>query len=186
MNNYNTVKEYSYPRIKYILSKIDSPRTKAMVATQYALASRAGELIQYTHTNGTETKGLLKSNINFHKGVYICNIPNFKNLKQGFKKPYISPKEKFLYEPFKEWLDMCDEQVFPIRISRYRQLVDAVLPDGFSSHSLRHSRATHLAEVFGFNAYEIKAFLGHARLDTSAIYVARDLSRSANKLEGAL
>jgi len=40
--------------------------------------------------------------------------------------------------------------------------------------------------VFDFNAYEIKAFLGHARLDTSAIYVANDLSKSANKLERGL
>lgn len=182
----NRIKELSYPRIKHIISTTHNPRTKAMLATQYGLACRAGELVSYTHTDESESPGLLKFNIVRQKGVYVCNIPNFKNTKQIFKKPYISPKEEFLFEPFSEWLDVCGEQVFPLRISRYRQLVDAALPEGFSSHALRHSRATHLAEIFGFNAYQIQAFLGHARLDTSAIYVASDLSRSSKLLEAGL
>ena len=178
-------KELSYPRIKHIVATIPDLRTRAMVAVQYALAARAGELVRYVHKDG-ESSGLLKSNIVKQKGLYILPIPNFKNFKQPFKKPYISPKETFLFEPFKEWLDVCGEQVFDVRISRYRQLVSDALPEGFATHSLRHSRATHLAEVFGFNAFEIKAFLGHARLDTSAIYVTADLTRSRNKLEEAL
>lgn len=182
----NAVKELSYPRIKHIIASVPDLRVKAMVAVQYGLAARAGELVAYTHTNGSETPGLLKSNIVKQKGVYACAIPNFKNAKQLFKKPYISPKEEFLFEPFKEWVNASGEQVFPLRISRYRKLVDDVLPDGFSTHALRHSRATHLAEMFGFSAYQIQAFLGHARLDTSAIYVARDLSRSKNLLEAGL
>jgi len=182
----NRIKELSYPRIKYIIENIPDLRTRAMVAVQYALACRAGELVSYTHTDGSESPGLLKSNIVNQKGLYICSIPNFKNVKRLFKKPYISPKEKFLFEPFKKWLDVCGEQVFPLRISRYRQLVDAALPKGFSSHALRHSRATHLAEIFGFNAYQIQAFLGHARLTTSSVYVACDLSRSRKLLEDGL
>lgn len=182
----NTIKELSYPRIKHVIASTADPRTKAMIAIQYALAARAGELVRYTHTDGTETPGLLKANVVKQKGVYTCNIPNFKNSKRVFKKPYISPKETFLFEPFKEWVNNSGEQVFDIRISRYRKLVDDALPVGFSTHCLRHSRATHLAEVFGFNAYQIQAFLGHARLNTSAIYVASDLSRSRKLLEDGL
>ena len=186
MNRNRIEKSMSYPYIKQVINNIPDLRTRAMVATQYGLSARAGELVSYTHKDGVETPGLLKSNIVNQKGLYVCNIPNFKNKKRLFKKPYISPKETFLFEPFKAWLDVCDEQVFPVRISRYRQLVDAALPEGFSTHSLRHSRATHLAEIFGFNAYQIQAFLGHARLDTSAIYVASDLSRSSKLLEAGL
>ncbi len=179
-------KELSYPYIKEVIARTPKLRTRAMIAFQYGLASRAGELLKYTHTDGSESPGLLKSNILKQRGVYVCRVPNFKNVKQEFKKPYISPKETFLFEPFMDWLKVCGEQVFPVRISRYRSLVDGALPEGFSTHSLRHSRATHLAEVFGFNAYQIKAFLGHARLDTSAIYVASDLSRSSKLLEEGL
>lgn len=186
MGEMKQVKELSYPRIKYLIGEIVDPRTRAMVATQYALACRAGELVSYTHNDGSESPGLLKSNIIKQHGLYVCNVPNFKNVKLEFKKPFISPKEEFLFEPFKDWLDVCGEQVFPIRISRYRSLVAEALPKGFASHSLRHSRATHLAEIFGFSAYQIKAFLGHARLDTSAIYVASDITRSSKLLEAGL
>lgn len=179
-------KVLSYERIQEVIAGIFDMRVQAMVAVQYALGARAGELIQYRHKGGIETPGLLKSNIAERKGVWICSIPNFKNVKQQFKKPFITPKEEFVFKPFMEWLGLCGEQVFPLRISRYRQLVAEALPDGFASHSLRHSRATHLAEVFGFSAYEIKAFLGHARLDTSAIYVSQDLSRTADKMEAHL
>ena len=65
-------------------------------------------------------------------------------------------------------------------------MISEALPEGLASHCLRHSRASHLADVFKFNAYEIKAFLGHARLDTSAIYVSQDLSRSKDKIESQL
>jgi len=182
----NRIKELSYPRIKHIIATTPDPRTKAMIATQYGLAARAGELVSYTHTDDSESPGLLKANIVKQKGVYVCNIPNFKNVKKIFKKPYISPKEEFLFKPFKDWLKDCGDQVFPLRVSRYRKLVADALPEGFASHSLRHSRATHLAEIFGFNAYQIQAFLGHARLDTSAIYVAADLTRSSKLLEAGL
>ena len=186
MNRKGIAKDISYPYIKEVINNIPDLRTKAMVCVQYGLAARCGEIISYTHRDGVETPGLLKSNIVNQKGLYVCNIPNFKNSKRFFKKPYISPKETFLFEPFKAWLDVCDEQVFPLRISRYRTLVKNVLPEGLASHSLRHSRATHLAEIFGFNAYQIQAFLGHARLDTSAIYVAADMTRSRKLLEDGL
>jgi integrase len=179
-------KVISYEKIKEIVNSIASPRLSAMVAVQYGLAARAGELITYQHTSQKQTPGLLKSNITQVGGVWICPIPNFKNAKQEFKRPYISPKEDFIFRPFKFWFDQCDEQVFDLRVARWRELVKGVLPLGLASHSLRHSRATHLAEVFGFSAFEIKAFLGHARLDTSAIYVHQDLSKSAGKIEEAL
>jgi len=182
-------KVISYDRIKDIIENIPSLRTRAIVATQYALAARIGELIVYRHPSlGFETQGLLKQNIEYHEKskVFTCTIPNFKNKKQPFKKPFISVTEKFVFEPFARWYKQTGEQVFPLKFSRIRQLISEALPSGFSTHALRHSRATHLAEQFNFNAYEIKAFLGHARLDTSAIYVTQDLTRSANKLKEGL
>lgn len=179
-------KVISYEKIKEIVNGIADPRLRAMVAVQYGLAARAGELIAYKHTSLKQTPGLLKSNITQVGGVWICPIPNFKNKKQEFKRPYISPKEEFIFAPFNFWVGHCSEQVFDLHVSQWRGLVKSVLPQGLASHSLRHSRATHLAEIFGFSAFEIQAFLGHARLDTSAIYVHQDLSKSAGKIEEAL
>ncbi|KKM92765.1 hypothetical protein LCGC14_1215060 [marine sediment metagenome] len=176
-------KALSYGHIQDIINSISDLRLQAIIATQYSLAARAGELIQYQHENGITTQGLLKSNIEKRNGLLICTIPNFKNAKQPFKKPYITKAEPFLYNPFKKWLQVCQEQVFDIKIRRYHKLVSTILPEGYASHSLRHSRATHLAEQFKFNAYEIKQFLGHASLDTSSIYVQQDLSRTANKIK---
>lgn len=179
-------KVISYERIKEIIARIDEPRLRAMVAVQYALGARAGELIQYHHVDGRDTPGLLKSNITQVGGVWVCPIPNFKNSSREFKRPYISPKETFLFEPFKAWFDQSGEQLFELHIARWRQLVKSALPSGFASHSLRHSRATHLVEMFGFSAFEIQGFLGHAWLNTSATYVHQDLSKSAGKIEEAL
>lgn len=179
-------KALSYQHIQDIVNNIPDLRLQAIIATQYALAARAGELIQYNHNNKTQTSGLLKTNIEKRKeegnNLLICTIPNFKNTKQKFKKPYITKAEPFLYNPIQKWLNICQEQVFDIKIRRYHKLVTTILPQGYASHSLRHSRATHLAEQFKFNAYEIKQFLGHASLDTSSIYVQQDLSRTANKI----
>ncbi len=176
-------KALSYQHIQDIIANIHDLRLQAIVATQYSLAARAGELIQYDHDNEITTHGLLKTNIEKRNDLLVCTIPNFKNAKQAFKKPYITKAESFLYKPIKKWLDICSEQVFDIKIRRYHKLVSTILPQGYASHSLRHSRATHLAEQFGFNAYEIKQFLGHASLDTSSIYVQQDLSRTANKIK---
>lgn len=177
-------KVISYKRIQGIINDIPELRTRAMVAAQYGLAARAGELIRYTHSDDRVTPGLLLSNIEQRKdGRLYCTIPNFKNARLNFKTPCIVQSEGFLFEPVVKWLGYCGEQVFPLRISRYRQLVAGALPDGLASHALRHSRATHLAEIFGFSAYKIKAFLGHARLDTSALYVEQDLGRAGDKIE---
>lgn len=176
-------KALNYQHIQDIINNIPDLRLQAIIAAQYSLAARAGELIQYDHSNGITTTGLLKSNIEERDELLVCTIPNFKNAKQPFKKPYITKDEPFLYKPFKKWLTICGEQVFDLKIRRYRQLVTTILPEGYASHTLRHSRATHLAEQFKFNAYEIKQFLGHASLDTSSIYVQQDLSRTANKIK---
>ena len=176
-------KALSYEHIQDIISNILDLRLQAMIATQYGLAARAGELIQYDHSNGITTQGLLKSNIEERNDLLVCTIPNFKNAKQPFKKPFISQREPFLYKPVKKWLNICGEQVFDIKISRYRHLISSILPTCYASHTLRHTRATDLVEQHDFDAYEIKQFLGHASLDTSSIYVQQDLSRTANKIK---
>ena len=175
-----------YNQMKEIISEQTSLLTQAILAAQYGLGARAGELLRYTHLDGTITCGLLKENMVERGDLLVCEIPNFKNSKTNWKKPYICKGEAFVYKPLKAYLEHCQNQLFTMSERSYRQIVKDVLPDGLSSHALRHSRATHLAEIFGFNAYEIQSFLGHGRLDTSAIYVKADISRSANKMEVVL
>lgn len=185
-------KALTYEQIKNIIEETDNPMVKAMIATQYGLGCRAGELVNYIHNNFVgakdpifETKGLLKSNISKQKGTLFFDIPNFKNGTITRKMPYILPEEKFVYDPIVAWLDQCNEQVFPISESYYRRLVRKALPEGFASHSLRHSRATHLT-ARGFSVPELMSFLGHSEPSTSLVYISQDLGRTIGKLRKSL
>jgi integrase len=51
-----------------------------------------------------------------------------------------------------------------------------------TSHYLRHSRASHLANIFRCSAYEIQKMLGHALLETSNWYVKVQPADLYNKL----
>jgi len=195
--------------IKTIIQECDTPRLKAMIAVQYALACRAGEIIHYLHRyvpkdpgekalkkrmGVVETVGLLKENISVMEGerenIWVCHVPNFKNAGTTWKDPYILEKsEPWIFQPFKQRYDACSSKLFNLHISHYRCLVDNHLKkydSGWSTHCLRHSRATHLVNEFGFSAYELQEFLGHAWLTTSATYVKKDLKRSADKISTKL
>jgi site-specific recombinase XerD len=61
-----------------------------------------------------------------------------------------------------------------------KYLKAAGITKAISPHSLRHTFATHKAER-GVSPYQLKEWLGHARLDTTAIYVhmAKDNAKKA-------
>tara|TARA_R100000789_G_scaffold28978_1_gene32424 strand:+ start:823 stop:1452 length:630 start_codon:yes stop_codon:yes gene_type:complete len=188
-----TKQPLQYQTIKQIIERQTDKRAKLFLAMQYALASRCGELLPYQHykTNkqthqlelAHESFGLKKENIYKTKGVWVCEIPNFKNSNQTFKKPFIIPEEEFIFQPFIEWYESDQKHFSDVRERMYRIIVSSCLPFDNASHILRHSRATHLSEIFGFSAYEIKDFLGHANLQTSSVYVHTDLTRMAEKMK---
>jgi integrase/recombinase XerC len=76
-------------------------------------------------------------------------------------------------------------QGIPLSDRGVRKMLDkylsaAGITKAISPHSLRHTFATYKAER-GVSPYQLKAWLGHARLDTTAIYVhmAKDTAKKA-------
>lgn len=133
------------------------------------------------------TKGLLKSNIkiNEEEGLIEWSMPNFKvkNEAKKTKFPFVLKQEKLLWKIIKIHYNKCGEQVFDLRQSRARQLIREQIHEyaretgkdhlkSHASHALRRSRGTHLAEIFGYDAYEIMAALGHTSLQSGVHYVA--------------
>lgn len=175
-----------YWEVKEIINEIEEARTKALAAFQYSGGARIGELLRYTHTDKTITLGLLRSNIWEEGDFLFFKIPNFKNVKKTTKIGIVLIKEEpWLYKPIKFWLEhRKTEQVFDIKERMARLLLSKVLR-GYSSHALRHSRATHLADL-GMDGYEIQELLGHGLLQTSLTYVHKSTYQIAYKLQDKL
>jgi len=175
-------------------------RTRALITFQYTSAARIGELLAYKHkiVDPKETKerkeyfikhkdrikkerkfvyyrsnGLLKSNFFRGKNKISWKMPNFKtkNKHKQFKEPFVLKEEKLLWRIITAWLDDCGEQVFDLKESRVRQLLREKLKP-YSSHVLRSSRGTHLANIFMFNAYDIRDSLGHISIETGTHYIS--------------
>lgn len=53
--------------------------------------------------------------------------------------------------------------------------VAGLLPEGYATHSLRHRAATVAYRATGRDLRQVQEFLGHAKPETTAIYVATDM-----------
>ncbi len=145
---------------------------KAYLAFHYVSASRMGELLEYKNSNGRITSGLRKSKIDIREDAIEWEQPNFKAQKKPTKKAYVLRNERWLYDIIKDWLKLCDEKIFPYKISWTKYKVNRYLKQfGYTSHDLRHSRGTHLSELARYSAFDINRLLGHSRLETSLAYV---------------
>lgn len=200
----------SYPLVKRIITKCKVKRTRALLAFQYATAARAGELAwKYWHEvkkfkfvkgryvvksrvkESRLSRGPTINSFQVHKLGLSWNAPNFKNRRNAFKKAYVFRKEEFwLFKILVDWLkykkSLNKRYLFHLGERRIRQLVDAELKKydkGFSSHVLRHSRGTHLAELTE-NPFVVKDSLGHARLETSQQYIHLSKREIRSKLMG--
>lgn len=196
------VQALEYDEILHILRPSNPMplRIRALMAFQYASACRIGELLQYNHKliDPKETKkeqkyfvkyperakierkyiykesqGLLKSKIYIGKNKIIWKMPNFKTKKKKkqTKEPFILREEKLLWRIITLWLKQCGEQVFDLKESRARQLIRRYLKSK-SSHILRKSRGTHLANIFNYTSYDIRDALGHVSLETGTHYIS--------------
>jgi integrase len=67
-----------------------------------------------------------------------------------------------------------------LKDDRARLLIRQAL--GYSSHYLRHSRATHLAQIYKLTAFDLKGVLGHTGMAIAATYVHAELQDRVKKL----
>jgi len=130
-----------------------------------------------------ETRGLLKKMVKVKEsnefGRYLdIALNNFKASSIKFKNAFVLEKtEKWLYDALVNWVNSLPDfqhKVFTLRISRASELVDKELKkynEKYSTHYLRHSRLTHLSELYDLNVYEIKTIAGHSSIIPSLTYV---------------
>jgi len=199
----------SYPLLKRIVLGTKKRRTRALLAFQYATAARAGELaMRYVHEKKSykyvDGKYVVKKR-EFDRVSNGCKVasfrvvaagirweaPNFKNSRDIVKTPYVYKQgEPWLYNILVKWIQRKKEgkkkYLFHLRERRIRQLIDGELKrhnKGYSSHILRHSRGTHLAEITE-NPFVVKEALGHSRLETSQKYIHLTKKEIRAKLRG--
>ena len=197
--NWYDKERITYAKMKEIILSCPDKRTQALLAFQFASGGRAGELAyEYSHKEATglyprpafESEGAKISSFSAGLDFVSWFVPNFKNHKTQRRKVELFLEEDWLYEIVKAWVVFRGGEtfLFDIKRSRIKGLIDAELKRynmAWSSHDIRHCRATWIAEKTG-NPYLVKESLGHARLETSTSYVSvnRDLMRQ--KLFGTL
>lgn len=187
-------------KTKEIILKCKDKRTQALIAYQYSMGNRSGELArEYHHTVFKKRCGHRKkcgcelTKIKEFKSDGIrCNqvfetdegleweSPNFKSKRQPVKSAWVLyDSEPWLYNVLVGWLNhrnkLKKKYLFNLRHSRIKGLIDEELKrynSDYSTHSLRRSRADYIASKTKGNPFAVKEVLGHARIETSAGYVS--------------
>jgi len=187
----------SYPKVQQIILACQDKKTKALLAYCYGFGCRAGELAdkyyhrkyvnmhtQYFLTEGSKISDVLTRD--FPPEIELMK-PNFK--QHGFDKttnqvvlekyPVFVNKdfEGWLYDIILDWKTTGKhptQALFRFKHSAIRSRIDKELKKvdrRYSSHWLRHSRASHIADITR-DPFAVKALLGHKRVETSMRYIS--------------
>lgn len=186
----------SYPKVKEIITNCPDRKTKALLAYCYGFGCRAGELAdkyyhrkvvfmqtQYFLTNGSKVSDVLVRE--FPPEVELMK-PNFKQhqFDTTTNQVVLEKYPVFVNKDFEEWLyniildwrnsKKPDEPLFRFKHSAIRSRIDFELKKvdrRYSSHWLRHSRASHIADITR-DPFAVKSLLGHKRVETSMRYIS--------------
>jgi len=132
----------------------------------------------------TYTEGLTIGNVTETERSLKLAIPNFKNRKLTDKAGIIlKDSEKWMYDVFMEYFNSIEfkfphNMVFPISATYARLFIDAALKTQdprYSSHWLRHSRATELVPKTDIDT--LRKYMGHSSMESTGIYLHRDVRR---------
>jgi len=197
-------KAIPYHEVKKIIMGCRSPRTRALIAFQFVMGNRAGELARdYIHTvqkmrgkgrhkhlaviGSYKSRGIRRDGFTRTKYGLRWETPNFKNRGKTKKTGFIlRDNERWLYKILVRWLRRRQgkKYLFNLRKTRIKQLIDEELKkhdESYHSHCLRHSRGTMIGELTG-DPYVVQAVLGHADINTSSKYVSIAPKRIREKL----
>lgn len=157
----------SQEQVIHLLNSIENPKHKLIVGLFYGTGIRLGELchLKMEHID---------------RRSFQIKIVGGKGNKDRFT---LLPKQLLLemetyyriYRP-KIYLFEGQKAGFPHNDRSIQQAVKKAMSDsglerfGFSSHSLRHSFATHLLDQ-GNDIHTIKELLGHSKIETTMIYL---------------
>lgn len=173
----------SRPEIQQLLAAVREPRFRTCLRLMYHCGLRVGEsvTIQVQDIHGKETPPRLHiRNGKGGKDRYVPIAPAMVEELRGWWRTHRNPK--FLFpSPGRGWADRTlslsqsmTRSTAPMSVSsvqmayRLARAASAV-NSASTTHSLRHSYATHLLEE-GVSLRQISQYLGHESLDTTVIY----------------
>jgi integrase/recombinase XerD len=154
-----------------LLEAAPNPRYKAAMATAYGAGLRASEVVSLKVTDIDSTRMMLR--VEQGKGRrdrYVMLSPQLLALlrawwREGHRQGVMLPGG---------WLFPGLTAVSPMSTRQFNRIVHAAadvagIRKRVSPHTLRHSFATHLLEQ-NIDVRVIQVLLGHAKLDTTALY----------------
>jgi len=168
---YFRAKVFKYDNIKAIVSGIPNLRDRALIAFLYGTGAREVEATTFR-----------KDDLQIQRDVILPEIITAKHRKHPTRiTPIYRKKESWITEPIIEWHGICrDEMLFGISTRQIRKIGRKYLNS--RTHSLRHSRATHLITMFNFGIFELRFFMGWSSTEPAEVYVHLDWRSYAKKL----
>lgn len=187
----------SYPKIKQIILECKDKKTQALLAYTYGFACRAGELAdKYYHRKEV----LMQTKYFLTEGSKVSDVlirdfpPEVELMKPNFKQHQFDSTTQtvilekypvFVNKDFEEWLYNIildwklngkhpKQALFRFKHSAIRSRIDKELKKvdvRYSSHWLRHTRASHIADITR-DPFAVKALLGHKKVETSMRYIS--------------
>ena len=111
-----SAKVIPYAKIKHIIEECADDRTRALLAFQYAMGNRVGELAkEYKHTNKKGvpvTEGIRRDQFFETEDSVEWESPNFKNSRHKVKRAWIEKGlEPWLCDIIKKWLEFFSNRV---------------------------------------------------------------------------
>ena len=172
-NSFYPKKEFRLPdilsteQITHVLSSIQNKKHKAIIALFYGTGIRLSEL-RFLKPSALNRKNASikiiagKGNKDRFTILPKSILPLLENYWRAYK-PSI-----YLFEGQKKGIPLNDRS---IQHAIRKCMHDAGLAEfNFSSHSLRHSFATHMLDA-GSDIHTIKELLGHSKIETTMIYL---------------
>lgn len=154
---------YSYEKIKQMISNCNDKEAQSIGALAYGSGARVSELNHITKIDIQKAKHFMKINC-------IVLKKRYKTKTNQSRIALIRLDETWLTEPIERL--MLGKQDQDILVPMYRMKIYRILIKafGFNPHFFRALRATHLSR-FGLSAHQLKKFFGWSSIAPSDFYV---------------
>lgn len=155
----------SQGEVRALLKSCRDLREKALLGLLYDTGMRKGEVLNLELGDIDYDRG--KIHIRHGKGDKDRYVPFSRNM-QAVMKAYVKAYAPRRYA-FERGLETPQRYDWPTQVLN-RALKMAGITKHCTIHTLRHSFATHLLE-YGIDIRSIQKWLGHVRLETTAVYL---------------
>jgi len=164
MTNIDTQPQnYSYEKIKRMISNCDNKEAQSIAALAYGSGARVSEL-NHIKKIDVQTEG------NYMLITCIVLKKRYKTKANQSRIALIRLDETWLTGPINRLLISKQDQ--DVLVPMYRMKIYRILMEhfGFNPHFFRALRATHLSRL-GYSAHQLKNFFGWSSISPSDYYV---------------